>query len=133
MDKSKSLQELEGYDAGNPENAPTDMIRRCLQLHRTPLNQWSAEDCRLMLGQKFSPQFLVPLALEWLGKDPLQECDFYPGDLLQNVLGLPAEFWINEQDLWWLVNEIVSEVEALRRSIEDLTPAIKTFQTLMGE
>ena len=130
MDKSKSLQQLESYDTGDPETAPTDMIRRCLELHRTPLQQWSAGDCRLMIGQNFSPQILVPLALEWLEKDPLQECGFYPGDLLQNVLELPAQFWMDNSELWWLVNEIVSDLEGLRQAIEELSPAVKQFQTL---
>ena len=84
MDKSKSLQELENYDQGDPKGAPTGLIKRCLELHRTPLEEWSADDCRLMLGQKFSPQFLVPLALEWLQKDPLEDGMRYPGALLRS-------------------------------------------------
>ncbi len=132
MDKSKSLQQLEGYDQGDPKGAPTNMVRRCLTLHRTPLEQWEAEDCRLMLGQKFSPRYLVPLALEFLAKDPLEAGHMFPGALLNSVLRLPADFWIYEQELWYEVNKIVSELEELRHSIEALAPEIKGFQTLQA-
>ena len=133
MDKSKSLQELVGVDEGDPESAPTNMVRRCMTLHRTPLEQWNADDCRLMLGQRFSPRYLVPLALEFLSKDPLEEGHMYPGALLGSVLRLPADFWIHEQELWYEVNEIVRELEELRQSIEGLAPEIKGFQTLQAQ
>lgn len=32
MDSSKSLQQLEGEDWGGPGGAPTNMVRRCLEL-----------------------------------------------------------------------------------------------------
>ena len=130
MDKSKSLHELEGYDAGDPKTKTTPMVRRCLTLHRTPLEQWNADDCRLMLGQKFSPQILVPLALEWLETNPLEEGIMYPGALLNSVLNLPAEFWLDEPELWWQGNAIVTDVEIIREAIEEMTPQIKAFQTL---
>ena len=128
MDKSKSLQELEGVDEGDPEGAPTNMVRRCLELHRTPLEQWSAEDCRLMLGQKFSPQFLVPIALKFLADDPLESGEMYSGALLNNVLKVPGDFWVNHSELWWKVNEIVTEVEFQKRAIEELEPEIENFK-----
>ncbi len=130
MDTSKSLQELENFDMGEPESAPTDMIRRCLILHRTPLEQWNAEDCRLMLGQKFSPRYLIPIALEFLVGNPMESGDFYPGALLQNILSLPSDFWIKEQDLWWQVHDAVIEVESLKKAIEDLAPQIEKFKKL---
>ena len=133
MDKSKSLQELEGYDAGDPKTKTTPMVRRCLTLHRTPLEQWNAEDCRLMLGQKFSPRYLVPLALEFLSENPLEGGTMYPIALLNSVLRLPADFWLEEQELWWQINEIVTEVEIIQQSIEELTPEIEKFKSLQPE
>ena len=130
MDKSKSLQQLEAFDMGDPEGAPTNMVRRCLTLHRTPLEQWSAEDCRLMLGQGFSPQILVPLALEFLYVNSMEAGTMYDGALLDSVLRLPANFWADEPELWWQVNEIVTEIEFLKEAIEDLAPRIENFKTL---
>ena len=36
---------------------------------------------------------MVPLALEKLKEDPLLAGDFYDGDLLQNLLEVPVEFY----------------------------------------
>ena len=130
MDTSKSLQELENFDMGDPKGAPTDMIQRCLTLHRTPLNQWNAEDCRLMLGQKFNPHILVPLALRFLNENLFEGGTMIDGALIHNVLRLPTDFWIEQQDLWWQVSEIVSEVEGVQRTIEELEPEIERFKTL---
>ena len=131
MDKSKSLQELEGVDEGDPETAPTNMVRKCMKLHRAPLSQWNAEDCRLMLGQRFSPQYLVPLALEFLSENPLEGGTMYPGALLNSVIRLPSSFWMENREWFGQVQEIALELESLRRSIEDLSPTIHKFQTLM--
>ena len=46
-----------------------------------------------MIGQQFSLEHLMPIALELLEKEPLAEGDFYPGDLLCNVLKAGAEYY----------------------------------------
>lgn len=51
-----------------------------------------------MIGQNIG-LYLVPLALEQLRKDPLAEVDFYPGDLLNNVLNVDPAFW-REHPQW---------------------------------
>ena len=47
----------------------------------------------------FHHRYLVPIALEHLERDPFVEGDFYPGDLLCNVLALPPAFWADRPDL----------------------------------
>ncbi|WP_458351676.1 contact-dependent growth inhibition system immunity protein [Micromonospora schwarzwaldensis] len=42
-----------------------------------------------MLGQEIGVPALLPLAVQVLLRDPLAEGDYYPGDLLSNVLRLP--------------------------------------------
>ena len=130
MDTSKSLQALEGYDEGDPKGAPTPMIRRCLELHRTPLAQFSAEDCRLMIGQGFGLEFLVPLATEFLSENPFP--GLVPGvldpGLLRFVLRLPADFWRANPEFWWMLQETVLEVEMLRDEIIAMTPVIENFR-----
>ncbi|WP_204007841.1 contact-dependent growth inhibition system immunity protein [Virgisporangium aurantiacum] len=37
---------------------------------------------------------LLPLAVDMLVDNPLAEGDFYPGDLLVTVLGLPSSTWV---------------------------------------
>jgi len=58
-----------------------------------PLDQFSASDLRIMLGQAICVRHLLQLAVATLLEDPLTEADFYPGDLLVAALQLPAAAW----------------------------------------
>lgn len=46
-----------------------------------------------MIGQQFSLEHLLPIALQLLEKEPLAAGDFYPGDLLCSVLKVGAEYY----------------------------------------
>jgi len=98
---------LEKQDFGNPNEAPTNMVKRCLELCKVPLNQFTVEDLRLMIGQDFSLRYLIPLATEHLKEDIFVEGDMYPGDLLKNVLSVDTNFWRNNKHLWTEINELI--------------------------
>ena len=51
-----------------------------------------------MIGQNIGLAYLIPLALEKLRKRPLAEGDYYPGDLLTNVLRANPIFWRDHPD-----------------------------------
>jgi hypothetical protein len=51
------------------------------------------EDLRIMIGQGIGLEFLMPLAIDVLRRDPLASGDFYPGDLLSAVTKAEHEFW----------------------------------------
>jgi CDI immunity proteins len=78
-----------------PDPGPdaTNLVRRCCALRRKPLSQFTTEDLRIMLGQQIAVPILLPMAVAVLVDDPLAEGDFYPGDLLCNVVRLPDEHW----------------------------------------
>ena len=88
-------------------DAPTNMVKRCLELCKVPLDQFSFEDLRLMIGQDFSLRYLIPLAIEHLKRDIFVEGDLFPGDLLKNVLSVDTNFWINNKHLWTEVNDLI--------------------------
>lgn len=105
----KTIEGLEKYDFGDPMEAPTNMVRRCLELCRIPLDEFTVEDLRLMIGQNFSFQYLVPLATEHLRKDIFAEGDLYPGDLLENVLKIDLEFWRDNKQMWGEIANLIKE------------------------
>jgi hypothetical protein len=98
FDRNKSLQELEGHDWGDP-NWDSHLVTECYRLHRVPLHDFTVEDLRIMIGQDFSLEYLVPLALEQLSENPLTGGAYYGGDLLVNVLQIGSEFW-QEHPAW---------------------------------
>jgi hypothetical protein len=103
----KTLENLEKQKFGAPEDAPTPMTLRCLELCRLPLNQFSTEDLRLMIGQQFGLTYLVPMAIKKLEMDLFCSGDYYPGDLLKNVLAIDTLFWNNNKLLWNKLNDLI--------------------------
>jgi hypothetical protein len=106
---SKTLQELEGQDWGEP-SFPSHLVRTCHALRRKPLRECTVEDLRIMIGQNISLPDLMPLAIEQLQRDPLAASDFYPGDLLANVLKVESGFWHLQPQLRRAVQAIVDHL-----------------------
>lgn len=85
------------------------------------IDDFTAEDLRIMIGQKIGLKFLVPLALKKLAEDPLASGDFFPGDLLQNVLRLGRDYWKDNFDPRTAAREVVAaaRVKIAQLRIED--------------
>ena len=92
FDKTKSLQELENEEWGEA-NFDSHLVQECHRLRRIPLNMFTVEDLRIMIGQNIGLDYLMPLAIEKLEQNPLAEGDFYAGDLLVNVWRVEPDFW----------------------------------------
>lgn len=111
-ESSQSLQELEGQDWGEDDYFPSYLVRTAHVLRRKPLRDFTVEDLRLMIGQNMGLDYLVPLAIEYLQRDPLAAGDFYEGDLLGSVLTLEPDFWRCRPDLRQAVEEIIATMIA---------------------
>jgi contact-dependent growth inhibition (CDI) system CdiI-like immunity protein len=132
--RTKTLQELEGQDWGEP-NFPSHLVTTCHALRRKPLRDFTVEDLRIMIGQNIGLQYLVPLAVEHLRRDPFVAGDFYEGDLLAAVLLVDLTFWHEQPQLRKAVQEIVDPLtpfpedlyvsRSLRKSLQQ---ALQTFQ-----
>ncbi|MGC4771066.1 contact-dependent growth inhibition system immunity protein [Micromonospora sp. DT44] len=88
-----TIDELERDVWPDPGPDDTFLITRCTELRRKPLAEFMVEDLRIMLGQQTGVSALLPRAVNVLLRDPLAEGDYYPGDLLANVLRLPDPAW----------------------------------------
>ena len=55
----------------DPDN--TFLVRRCAELRRKPLAEFTAENLRIMLGQEIGVPVLLPLAIQVLLREPLAE------------------------------------------------------------
>lgn len=107
--RNKTIENLEKRNFGSPNEAPTRMVRRCLELCKLPLDKFTVEDLRLMIGQGFSLQYLIPLAIEHLRTDIFVEGDFFPGDLLKNFLSVDSKFWAKNKQLWAEIDELIKD------------------------
>lgn len=99
FNRSKTLQELENSDWGETKETDTSLIKECLELRRLPLKDFTDGDLCTMIGQEIGIKYLIPMALELLRLDPLNEAGLYPGCLLSNILRVSSKYWDQNPDL----------------------------------
>jgi len=116
-DRRRTLQELDGEDWGEP-TYNSYLVSTVHTLCRKPLEEYTIEDLRIMIGQNIGLAYLIPLALEKLRNNLLAEGDYYPGDLLKSVLGTESSFWKIHPDLYEAVEEVLDKAVNL---LNDLT------------
>ena len=129
VDRQKTLDQLDPPAWGEPRYS-SYLVTTCHQLRRKPIGEFTVEDLRIMIGQGFALPWLVPLALEVLEPEPLAEGDFYPGDLLVNVLRVPPAFWVEERALFTRVSALLENLSELPREVKE---AAVTFRGLKGQ
>lgn len=104
--RQKTLTNLE-KDEWKHLECDSRLVARTKELRQIPLDKFSTEDLRLMIGQQFSLDYLIPLAFEILTIDLFAEGDFFEGDLLKNVLSIRTEFWDNNKEYWLRLNDLI--------------------------
>ena len=116
MDLNKTLEELENDYWGKP-TYDSHLVQTCHNLRKKPLKDFETEDLRILIGQSFSLNYLIPLAFVELEKDILAEGDYFRGDLLLNVLKSDLKYWIKNPDKWTILCDLVSSnVEPIEKS-----------------
>ena len=109
-----TLDQLEGVVWGEP-TYDSHLVTTCHRLRTKPIDEYSVEDLRIMIGQQISLPHLVPLAVAALERDPLAEGDDYPGDLLANVIG--AREWLQANPEW--LARVIGVTERALRKLQD--------------
>jgi len=122
-----SLQQLEKKDWGDPDSAPTALIKRCMQLTKIPITDFSIEDLRMMIAQGFGLTYLIPLAIEKLQENILAEGDLYPGDLLKSILEVDKSFWEENKQL---LGDLKAIIEGHRDEIAHAGISFKNFDAI---
>lgn len=100
-----SLEQLDKHVWGEPDYS-SYLVKTCHELRKKPLRNFTIEDLRIMIGQNINLEFLIPIAIERLGKNILAEGDFYEGDLLKSVLDSDSIFWTNNREFWTIVKKL---------------------------
>ncbi len=128
MNKNKTLEQIERQVWPEPEYG-SHVVKRCHQLRKVPLSEFSVEDLRIMIGQKMSLSSLLPLALDVLHNNPFAEGDNFKGDLLESVLKIDDGFWHQHPELNNRMVELKEELEHIELALKnDILPDIKKFE-----
>lgn len=118
FDESKSLEALENEVWPDP-SFKSSLVEKVARIRKKPVKDLTVEELRLMLGQEFSLDYVIPSALTILEVNPLSEGDFYPGDLLVNLLSVKKEFWGLSIELYDNINRIIKNAKKHLIEIED--------------
>ena len=121
--RNKSIQALEKKNWGKPDH-DSYLVKRCFQLSIIPLNEFKVEDLRLMIGQGIALKYLTILALAILETDILAEGEYYPGDLLKNVIDIHPDFWIANPNLYNQLKQLILDKQKI---IEDENISLDKF------
>jgi len=135
FDISKTLDELEGVDSGEPTYM-SSLVITAHRLRKTPLKDWTPQDITRMLGQQMSLIFLVPLAINLLHEDPLLDGMWYPGDLFKILCYLPHSVW--ETQLKWqeefdaimlkAINQVKTDADPTEFTKDLIEKSIQNYQ-----
>lgn len=100
VDYSKSLEQIEN-DYWGPPTYDSYVVTTCHSMRKKPLQELTIEEIRLVVGQGFSLETLMPVAIEKLKENILAEGDLSEGALLINVLSKNTfDYWMTHHDEW---------------------------------
>ncbi|WP_028892730.1 contact-dependent growth inhibition system immunity protein [Tenacibaculum sp. 47A_GOM-205m] len=107
--ETKSIEQLEKNIWKNPSEFPTNLVEKCYQYRKISIAELTNEQIRLLISQQIGTEYLIGVALEKLERNILTEGDFYEGDLLVAVSGLPTEFWTEKQTEFWTFKNLIEQ------------------------
>ncbi len=127
-DTTKNLDQLEGVTWG-PPTYDSYLVSTCHRLRKKPLAEFGVEDLGIMIGQNIGLPYLIPLALDVLEREPLVMGDMFPGDLLDSVLRVSAEYWRGEREWRDRLYRIVAQMDQVPQALAE---AVTAFRATSG-
>jgi len=106
-----TLEELEGIRWGPPE-FESHVVVTCYRLRSKPVDEFTVEDLRIMIGQNIGLTHLLPRAVAILETNPLAEGDCFAGDLLSAVLCAERSVIQNNAELLRRISAVAETVQS---------------------
>lgn len=107
--RQKTLENLEKDYWGEP-TFNSYLVQRTHEIRKLALSELTNDDIAMMLRQKFSLDYIVPLAIEMLQKDVLAHGeDGNEGAIMDAILELPANFWNSNKIYWEIINKMLKD------------------------
>ncbi len=89
---SKTIEALEN-DFWDEPTYPASFVLKTHELRKKPIDDFTIEDLRFMIGENEGTDILLPITLDRLKDSPLAKSYVYPEFLLFSVISLPKEYW----------------------------------------
>ncbi len=98
--RHKSLNDLLGIKSPEKTDFRSGLIVTVQKAYEKKLSDLTPSDLRIIVGQGFELDYVVPLAIEVLEKELFVDATYYEGDLLEFVLGITKQYWILNPTEW---------------------------------
>lgn len=129
-----TIEEIEQVYWGDKPPYDSHLVTTVYKLRKKNLDEFTAEDLRIVIGQNLSLPILIPKAVDLLEKDILAEGDFYPGDLLEHVLKVKLQFWDEHPEMKVKLKHLFAKKQQRIKHCPDLSDKEKNrYFTLYNE
>ncbi|MER6687529.1 contact-dependent growth inhibition system immunity protein [Streptomyces olivaceoviridis] len=120
IDKSRSIEELEGDRWPDPPRDSTTLVRSVHDLRRRAIKDLDVEGLRRLIAQDVGLHWLLPVALDFLRETAPQEAagGWYDDDLLSATLTRKESVWRNAP-------ELARHLDGTVRMLTDLSPYVQ--------
>ncbi|MFD5909568.1 contact-dependent growth inhibition system immunity protein [Streptomyces massasporeus] len=121
VDRSQSLEQLEGRRWPDPPQGTTSMVKAVHELRRRPVGTLEPHELARLIGQDVGLPWLLPLAVEILRTTaPGQAAGgWYDDDLLYAVVTRKPEVWANDPDSARELKKAVGMLTDLSRYVKE--------------
>ena len=111
--RHKTLENLEKDFWGKP-TYDSYLVRQTHEIRKIPLAELTNQDIAMMIRQKFSLDYIVPLAIDKLQIDILAHGDTgSEGAIMDAILKIPKGFWNLNKDHWTVIKKLLNDNESV--------------------
>src|SRR5512133_3954853 len=107
--RQKTLENLE-RDYWTRPTYDSYLVTRTHEIRKMPLSDLTNHNIAMMLRQKFSLNYIVPLAIDKLQMDILAYGDMgEEGAIMEAILKCPADLWKSNKQYWQEIKELLEK------------------------
>ncbi|WP_230396229.1 contact-dependent growth inhibition system immunity protein [Streptomyces blattellae] len=132
IDRTKSLEQLEGERWGDPPADSTSLVRTIYEWRRRPIGTLEPHELARLIGQNVGLRWLLPLGVEILREEAIGQAagGFLDGDLLYAVVTRSPDVWTADPELGRQLKTTVSMLTELSRYLKQ---EVETFLASLPE
>ena len=90
----------------------------------------SREEIALLMRQGIGLEFIVPISIRFLEENTINAREMYMGELLEAVVAIPKEFWINHEELNNRMAEIKDDLNYFFNRLESIKEKLNEFEEI---
>lgn len=117
---NKTIEELEKDYWISPASFPTELVKKVYLLRKKYLPELDSNDLRILVSQNVGLKYIIPIAINKLENNIIEEAFYYPGDLLLALLESDDNYWLeNKFEKEQFISVLKNSKSAILQEIDD--------------